>query len=64
MFRWVGTSHLYKEVVELLFANGSDVIPKDIKAQTPLDMTNHPEIADILRKNGCKAKNQLESEEK
>ena len=64
MFRWVGTSHLYKEVVELLFANGSDVIPKDIKAQTPLDMTNHPETADILRKYGCKTKKDREAEKK
>mgnify|MGYP002882607565 FL=1 len=64
MFRWVGTSHLYKEVVELLFANGSDVSPKDIKAQTPLDMTNHPETADILRKYGCKTKKEREAEKK
>jgi hypothetical protein len=55
---------LYKEVVELLFANGSDVIPKDIKAQTPLDMTNHPETADILRKYGCKTKKEREAEKK
>jgi len=55
---------LYKEVVELLFANGSDVSPKDIKAQTPLDMTNHPETADILRKYGCKTKKEREAKKK
>ena len=60
--RWRGTSH--KEVVELLIANGADVNPKDMKGQTPLDMTNHPEIADILRKHGGKTGEELKAEGK
>jgi len=54
----------HKEVVELLIANGADVNPKDMKGQTPLDMTNHPEIADLLRKHGGKTGDELKAEGK
>jgi hypothetical protein len=47
-----------------LIANGADVNPKDMKGQTPLDMTNHPEIADILRKHGGKTGEELKAEGK
>ena len=54
----------HKKVVELLIANGAYVSPKDMKAQTPLDMTKHPETADLLRKHGGKTEKELEAEEK
>ena len=54
----------HKEVLELLTANGADVRPKNMKAQTPLDMTNHPETADLLCMHGGKTEKELEAEEK
>ena len=53
-----------KEVVELLIANCADVSPKDMKAQTLLEMTNHPETADLLRKHGGKTADELKAEGK
>jgi hypothetical protein len=35
-----------------------------MKAQTPLDMTNHPETAGLLFKHGGKTEKELEAEEK
>ncbi|MDB4794981.1 hypothetical protein OAG73_02135 [bacterium] len=49
---------------ELLIANGADVSPKDMKAQTPLNMTNHPETTGLLCKPGDKIEKELKAEEK
>ena len=54
----------HKEVVELLIVNGAYMSPKDMKAQTLLEMTNHPETADLLCKHGGKTEKELEAEEK
>ena len=54
----------HKEVVELLIVNGADMSPKDMKAQTLLEMTNHPETADLLRKHGGKTGEELKAEGK
>ena len=61
-----------KEIAELLIASGADVDAKVVgsgphKGKTPLDAaneTNHPEIADLLRKHGGKTKKELEAEGK
>jgi hypothetical protein len=47
-----------------LIANGAYVSPKDMKAQILLEMTNHPETADLLCKHGGKTEKELEAEEK
>ena len=58
----------YKDVVELLIAEGADVNAKSAAFnQTPIEATNetnHPEIADLLRKHGGKTGEELEAEGK
>ena len=59
----------HKEIVELLIAKGADVNAKISdgfhKGDTPLDNAKHkPEIVDLLRKHGGKAKKELEAEGK
>ena len=61
----------HKEVVELVIANGADVNATDDGGKTPLDEATHPdnpnasaEIADLLRKHGGKAGEQLKSKVK
>jgi ankyrin repeat protein len=45
-----------KEIVKLLIAKGADVNAKNSTGSTPLDYAKrHPEIADLLRKNGGKS---------
>ena len=58
----------HKEVAELLIANGADVNAKVVsgaaQGKTPLDAaneTNHPKMADLLRKHGGKTKKELEA---
>ena len=55
----------------LLIANGADVNAKDEDGLTPLDIATHPEnpsdtdeTADLLRKHGGKASEQLKAEGK
>jgi len=58
-----------KEIVELLITEGADVNAKLVsdgphKGKTPLDAaneTNHPEIADLLRKHGGKTGEELKA---
>ena len=57
-----------KEVVELLIANGADVNAKMLEVidhkvfgETPLDMADDKETADLLRKHGGKTKKELEA---
>lgn len=47
-----------------MIANGADVSPKNMKDQTPLDMTKHPETAGLFRKHGGKTEKELEAEER
>ena len=65
----------HKEIVELLIAKGADVNVKIVHpnasffpwndGHTPLDNAKHkPEIVDLLRKHGGKAKKELEAEGK
>ena len=55
----------HKEVAELLIAEGADVNAKDTFSTTPLDYTKrHPEIADLLRKQGGKTAEELKAEGK
>jgi len=61
-----------KEIVELLITEGADVNAKLVsdgphKGKTPLNAaneTNHPEIADLLRKHGGKTGEELKAEAK
>jgi ankyrin repeat protein len=68
-----------KEVVELLIAKGADVNAKNDDGVTPLDtaivgfafvaqgkvtMHKHPELADLLRKQGGKTGEELKAEGK
>jgi len=56
----------HKEIAELLIAEGADVNAK-VALGTPLDAaneTNHPEIADLLRKHGGKTGEELKAEGK
>ena len=56
-----------KEVAELLIANGADVNAKSDIGETPLNDaigTDHPEIADLLRKHGGKTGEELIAEGK
>ena len=51
----------------MLITKGADVNAKDIDDKSPLDFAiedNHLEIADLLRKNGGKTKQELEAEGK
>ncbi len=59
----------HKETSELVIANGADVNAKIVSGPkqglTPLDAaneTNHPEIADLLRKHGGKTGEELKAE--
>jgi ankyrin repeat protein len=65
-----------KEIVELLLASGADVnaknVPgsikngKSVQGSTPLDVANdasHPEIAELLRKHGGKAGEELKADQ-
>jgi len=61
----------HKEVVELLIEKGADVNAKDVDGDTPLDWATHPsnpnasaETADLLRKHGGKAGEELKAEGK
>jgi len=61
----------YKEIAELLIAEGADVnakiAPSDrfFKGKTPLDLAKlKPETADLLRKNGAKTGEELKAEGK
>ena len=61
----------HKEVVGLLIAKGADVNPElndgPHNGKTPLDAaneTNHPEVADLLRKHGGKTCRELKAEGK
>ena len=51
----------HKEIAELLIDEVADVNAKDMKGQTPLDMTNHPELADLIRKHGGKTGAELKA---
>ena len=56
-----------KEVAELLIANGADVNAKSDIGETPLNDaigTDHPKIADLLRKHGGKTAKELKAEAK
>ena len=54
-----------KEIVKLLIAEGADVNAKSFFDETPLDYAKrHPEIADLLRKNGGKTGEELKVEGK
>ena len=60
-----------KEIAELLIAKGADVNAKCASGKkqglTPLDAaneTNHPEIADLIRKHGGKTAQELKAEGK
>ena len=54
----------HTEVIELLIAKGADVNVKDKDGTTPLDMADDKETADLLRKHGGKASEELETEGK
>ena len=58
----------HREIVELLIGAGADVNAKVVsgaaQGKTPLDAaneTNHPKMADLLRKHGGKTKKELEA---
>ena len=55
----------HKKVVGLLIAEGVDVNAQEkYDGTTPLDLAiafKHTETADILRKHGCKTRNELEA---
>jgi len=54
-----------KEIAELLIVKGADVNAKDGYGETPLDNTilfNRTETADLLRKYGGKAGEELKAE--
>ena len=53
------------EIAELLIAAGADVNAERTGGATPLDMTvGKPKIADLLRKHGGKAGEELKAEGK
>ena len=65
----------HKKIVEILLAKGADVNAGDAGGGTPLDgaeslqMRNdycaeHKEIANLLRKHGCKTSEELKAEGK
>ena len=61
----------HNEIVELLIGKGADVNSKIVsgpkQGSTPFDAaneTNHPEIADLLRKHGAKTSEELKAEGK
>jgi ankyrin repeat protein len=57
----------YKEIAELLIAEGADVNANDDDGDTPLDYAigeNHTETADLLRKHGGKTGEALKAEGK
>ena len=47
----------------LLIANGAEVNAQADNGRTPLDYASF-ELVDILRKQGCKTRNELEAEAK
>ena len=50
-------------MIELLIANGPDVNAKNVGGGTPLDwiINQHPKTADLLRKHGGKAGEELKA---
>ena len=55
----------HKEIVELLIDKDANVNAQQDDGITPLDYSEqHPEIADLLRKHGGKAGEELKAEEK
>ena len=57
----------YKEIVELLISKGVDVNAMSNDAsgnQTPLDLAQDKEVADLLRKHGGKTGEELKAEGK
>ena len=52
-----------KQIAVLLIANGAEVNAQADNGRTPLDYASF-ELVDILRKHGCKTRNELEAEAK
>ena len=52
-----------KQIAALLIANGAEVNAQADNGFTPLDYASF-ELVDILRKHGCKTRNELEAEAK
>ncbi|MEE2611999.1 MAG: ankyrin repeat domain-containing protein [Pseudomonadota bacterium] len=52
-----------KQIAVLLIANGAEVNAQADNGRTPLDYASF-ELVDILRKHGCKTRNELEAERK